>query len=72
MCMCAVMAFGVSSKNSPPVIVLSMIGLANSVSINGDKRLIGTYACDMDFPRPAYVYVRSNGVWSEQAEAKRQ
>ena len=40
----------------------------NRVSINGDIAAIGTYAnCDCDFPRPTYVYVRSNGVWSEQA-----
>jgi len=40
----------------------------NRVSINGDIAAIGTYAnCDCDFPRQTYVYVRSNGVWSEQA-----
>ena len=47
-----------------------------SVSIDGDTAVIGAYADDndndndygSDFSGSAYVYVRSNGVWSEQAK----
>ena len=36
-----------------------------SVSIEGDTAVIGAYGDD-DYTGSAYVYVRSNGVWSEQ------
>ena len=69
MCMCAVMVCGVNSKNSPPVMVLSMIILAERL----DRRRYGCDWCSDDddngYSGSAYVYVRSNGVWSEQAKA---
>ena len=40
MCMCAVMACGVSSKNSPPVMVRDDY-FGFSVSISGDTAVIG-------------------------------
>ena len=42
-----------------------------SVSIDGDTAVIGAYGDDDNGSNSgsAYVYVRSNGVWSEQAEA---
>ena len=39
----------------------------NSVSLDGDTAVIGAYADD-NYKGSAYVYVRSNGVWSEQAK----
>ena len=39
-----------------------------SVSIDGDTAVIGAYGDDDNgsYSGSAYVYVRSNGVWSEQ------
>ena len=41
-----------------------------SVSIDGDTAVIGAYGDDDNgsYSGSAYVYVRSNGVWSEQAK----
>ncbi len=68
MCMYAVMACGVSSKNSPPVMVRRHDYFGSSVSISGDTAVIGASGDDDngDASGSAYVYVRSNGVWSEQ------
>ena len=39
-----------------------------SVAIDGDTAVIGAYLNDDDNSGSTYVYVRSNGVWSEQAK----
>ena len=39
-----------------------------SVSIDGDTAVIGAQGDELDNLGSAYVYVRSNGVWSEQAK----
>ena len=68
MCMSAVMACGVSKQKLTASDAAADDNFGISVSIDGDTAVIGAFGDDDNgsYSGSAYVYVRSNGVWSEQ------
>ena len=68
MCLCVVMAYGVEQQKLTASDGALLDAFGRNVSIDGDTVLIGAHGDDDNgsLSGSAYVYVRSNGVWTEQ------